>query len=302
MSWHSKIAWKEGLLLQPHHLQQADRYLERFIDIRTRHSTPYPWGFHAFEIDTDVVEQRMVGLRHAAGVLPDGLPFDVPATSPLPKSVLVPEGTEGQYVWLTVPMSEPNMREIGIDDENSRSTRYILGRERVADSAAAMRLEHELEVAHPRISLDVRSTPKNGFSCLKVARIVEVRDKTVVLDPMFVPPLLTTATHLNASGWIDRIVGWIETRLATLARYASDGGSGGGLRAADYSMLLLLNREIAPLRHLRASTYVHPERLYEALLRLVGELWTFDPSRLCPEYPPYDHDSLQQTFDPVMRD
>ena len=36
MSWYSKVAWKEGLFLQPHHLQQADRYQEKLIEARTR--------------------------------------------------------------------------------------------------------------------------------------------------------------------------------------------------------------------------------------------------------------------------
>ena len=28
MSWDSKVLWTEGLFLQPHHFQQADRYAE----------------------------------------------------------------------------------------------------------------------------------------------------------------------------------------------------------------------------------------------------------------------------------
>jgi len=302
MSWHSKVAWKEGLFLQPHHLQQNDRYVEHLLDQRCRYAAPYPWGFSHLEIDTDLAEQNLFGLRRAAGICPDGLPFDMPGTSVLPQPVTVPDGAEGQFVWLTVPMSDPNGREVGTDDEASRATRYRLDHERVADSTATMRLEHDLEIAHPRLALEIRKTPKPGYSCLRVARIVEVRDKTVVLDPSFAPPLLTVNAHAVVSGWIDRVVGWVETRLAALARYAANPGSGGGLQASDYSMLLLLNREIGGLRHLRASRYVHPERLYVALLRLAGELWSFDASRLCPEYPAYDHDDLEETFAPVLRD
>ena len=44
MSWFSKVAWKEGLFLQPQHLQQADRYHEHLVNARTRLITPYPWG------------------------------------------------------------------------------------------------------------------------------------------------------------------------------------------------------------------------------------------------------------------
>jgi type VI secretion system protein ImpJ len=302
MSWYSKLAWKEGLLLQPHHLQQNDRYVEKLIEARGRYMSPYPWGFSALEIDTDLSEQNLVGLRRASGIMPDGLPFDCPAISPLPVPVAVPEGSEGKIVWLTLPMSESNSREIGMEDEASRATRYRLDRERVADSASSMRLEQDLDIAHPRLSLDVRATPKPGFACLALARILEVRDKNILYDPAFTPPVLLLGAHPVVAGWLDRVVGWVETRLAALARYAADPSTGGGLQAQDYSMLLLLNRQIGMLRHLRASRYVHPERLYVALLQLAGELWTFDPARLCPEYPPYDHDALHSSFTPLLRD
>jgi len=302
MSWYSKLAWKEGLLLQPHHLQQHDRYVEKLIEARNRPMSPWPWGFSALEIDTDLSEQNMIGLRRAAGLMPDGLPFDMPGTSRLPVPVTVPDDAEGKFVWLTVPMAEPNSREIGMHDESSRATRYVLDRERIADSASAMRLEQDLDIAHPRLSLEVRATPKPGFSCLALARIIEVRDKTILLDPSFAPPLLLVSAHPVVTGWLDRVIGWVETRLAALARYAADPGTGGGLQAQDYSMLLLLNRKIGLLRHLRATRQMHPERLYVTLLELVGELWTFDTVRLCPEYPPYDHDALEDTFDPVLRD
>lgn len=302
MSWFSKVAWKEGLFLQPHHLQQADRHVERLIEARSRHLQPYPWGFSALEIDHDLGERNLFGLRRASGVFPDGLPFDLPADSPLPAPVAVPEGSEGAHVWLTVPMAAPNAREVGFDDESSRATRYVLDRARIADSTAAMRSEQEIEIAHPRIALEVRSTPKAGFSGMRLARVVEVRNRVVILDPAFAPPVLAIDAHAAVAGWLDRVIGWVETRLAALARYAADPRAGAAFQPADYSMLVALNREIGPLRHLRAVRPVHPERLYLAFLRLAGELWTFDPGRLCPEYPAYDQDALQESFEPLLRD
>ena len=48
---------------------------------------------------------------------------------------------------------------------------------------------------------------------------------------------------------------------------------------------------------------MHPERLYEELLRLVGELATFaTPERRARDYPAYDHDDLENVFAPVIRD
>jgi type VI secretion system protein ImpJ len=302
MSWYSKVAWKEGLFIQPHHFQQSDRYFEKLVESRTRLMSPYPWGFSQIELDRDIAQQMKFGLRSATGIFPDGTPFDMPGTSQLPDPIDIPEGSEGQIIWLTLPMAQMNGREIGTDDESSRSSRYKLGAETVADSTANMRLEQAIEIAHPRVEFDLRKTEKPGYHSLKLGRVVEVRDKTVIFDEKFAPPVLAVQAHPVVAGWIDRVVGWTETKLEGLARYASDPSSGGGLQATDYFMLLVLNREINILKHYKNSKYIHPEELYQLLLRLAGELWTFDPTRLAPPYKPYDQDDLSGVFEPVVRD
>lgn len=302
MSWYSKVAWKEGLFLQPHHFQQHDRYFEKLLESRTRLISPYPWGFSDIEVDRDVAQQNKFGLRSASGIFQDGTPFDLPGTSAPPPAIEVPEGAEGNFVWLTMPAATPNMREVGTDDEASRGSRFFLDRERVSDSTAAMRLEQDIEIAQPRLAFDLRKTEKPGFHCLKLAKVVEVRDKQVIYDETFAPPVLCLAAHPVVSGWVERVIGWVETKLMSLSRYAADPSSGGGLQAADYFMLLVLNREINLLRHSRKARYIHPEQLYQQLLRLSGELWTFDTTRLAPEYEPYDQDNLEEVFEPVMRD
>ena len=67
-------------------------------------------------------------------------------------------------------------------------------------------------------------------------------------------------------------------------------------------MLQLLNREVNILKHYRESKYVHPETFYQELLRLSGEVWTFSPKRLAPEYTAYDQDDLENTFSPILAD
>ena len=112
MSWNSKVVWSEGLFLRPHHLQQGDRYLEHLVEGRTSRITPYPWGFSEFEIDRDLAQQNKFGLRRAAGIMPDGLPFRMPGDCPLPPAIITPETAAGLFVWLCVPMAQPNTREV----------------------------------------------------------------------------------------------------------------------------------------------------------------------------------------------
>ena len=302
MSWFSKVAWAEGLFLRPHHLQQSDRYLEHLVQSRVRHITPYPWGFSHLEIDRDLAQQSKFGLRRGAGVMPDGTPFDMPADSPLPEPIDIPDGAAGLVTWLSMPIGAPNTREV--DDKSSESaSRFTKAAETFIDSTSPLRVEEEIDVAYPRLSLELRKTPKPGFLNVGIARIIEIRDKTIVFDEKFVPPVLMCSTHPVVNGWIDRVVGWIDNKLEELARYAADPTAGGGLQSVDYFVLQLLNRHVNVLKHFRGSTYVHPERLFEEFLRLAGELATFATSeRRARQYPAYDHDDLENVFGPLMRD
>lgn len=301
MSRYSKVTWSEGLFLRQHHFQQADRYVEQLLENRTRHISPYPWGFSQLIIDTDLAQRNKFALRQASGTFQDGTPFDMPGSSPLPAPIDVPEGSDKQTIWLTVPAITANAREIDMAESPSGS-RYVRDLETIVDSTSNVHVEQEIEVANLRAAFDIRKTVKPGFHCLRVARILEVRDKTINFDTSFAPPVLVTQAHAVVAGWVDRVIGWVDTKLESLSRYAADPSSGGGLQAFDYFMLQALNREINVLKHMRNSKFVHPADLYQQLLRMSGDLWTFSPSRLAPEYPEYDHDNLSAVFEPLLAD
>ncbi|NNM74651.1 type VI secretion system baseplate subunit TssK [Enterovirga aerilata] len=302
MSWTSKVVWSEGLFLRPHHLQQSDRYMEALLESRVRHITPYPWGFSTIEIDRDLAQQSKFSVRRATGIMPDGTPFDVPGSSPLPPPIDVPETAGKQLLWLSLPLAAANTREVE-DAEAESAARYYPATEVLIDAASPMRVEEEIDVAHPRLAFELRRTGKPGYVSLPIARVLEVRDRTIVFDEKFAPPVLSCAAHPVVDGWIDRVIGWIDNKLEELARYAADPTAGGGLQSADYFVLQLLNRHIPVLKHFRQSRYIHPERLYEEFLRIAGELATFATAeRRARTYPAYDHDNLEEVFTPIVRD
>jgi type VI secretion system protein ImpJ len=302
MSWYAKVNWSEGLFLRPHHLQQADRYVENAIEARTRLATPYPWGFSLLEVDRDLAQQSKFGLRRGAGIMPDGTAFEFPADCPAPAAIEIPETAAGQLVWLAMPAKAINSREVS-HDKSDNAARYVAAAETVIDSTSHLRIEEEIDVAYPRLAYEVRKTAKPGYVGLPIARIVEVHDRTIVFDEKFAPPVLICAAHPTVEGWLDRVIGWIGNKLDELARYASDATAGGGLQSADYLMLQMLNREIPVLKHFRTSRYVHPERLYEEFLRIAGELATFaTQERRAREYNAYNHDDIEISFAPLLRD
>ena len=260
MSWRNKVIWTEGLFLRPHHLQQHDRYVEGLVESRTRHVTPYPWGFSSLEIDRDLAQQSRFAVRRAAGIMPDGTPFDIPADMPPPPPIEVPESAGKYLVWLTLPVGAPNTREVESAEADSAS-RFVPANVRLIDTTSALRIEEEIEVAQPRLAYELRKTAKPGYVALAIARIVEVRDRAIVFDETFAPPVLTSSSHPVVHGWIERVIGWVENKLEELARYAADPTAGGGLQSADYFILQLLNRHIPVLQHFAASPFRAPRAI-----------------------------------------
>ena len=51
MTDNNKVVWSEGLFLRPQHLQQQERYLERFVELRAGSLRPYTWGFSELELE-----------------------------------------------------------------------------------------------------------------------------------------------------------------------------------------------------------------------------------------------------------
>jgi len=51
MTWKNKVVWSEGMLLQPQHLQQHDRYWQSQLEARVNALRPYAWGFSGLRID-----------------------------------------------------------------------------------------------------------------------------------------------------------------------------------------------------------------------------------------------------------
>ena len=52
---------------QPHHLQQADRYVERLVQARTSVLSPYHWGVSELRFNRDLAQQAQIGLISVAG-------------------------------------------------------------------------------------------------------------------------------------------------------------------------------------------------------------------------------------------
>ena len=122
MSWDNKVLWTEGLFLQPHHFQQADRYNEAMVGGLARRVAPYVWGLSELEIDDEALKVGKFALKSCAGLTQDGATFRVPQAEDHPPSLEVPENIKDCVVVLTIPQRRQGATEVDLS-ETSHSGR-----------------------------------------------------------------------------------------------------------------------------------------------------------------------------------
>ena len=118
----------------------------------------------------------------------------------------------------------------------------------------------------------------------------------------FAPPLLSLEAHPPLARRVRELVATLENKARHLAEQVHQRRIhwGGEQNAADAEILWRLqvaNTALAELRLFANTTGLRPFDLYRHLVRLVGSLAIFDPSRLAPQTTPYDHMNPASSFD-----
>lgn len=311
MAWKNKVVWSEGMLLQPQHLQQHDRYWQSQLESRVAALRPYSWGFSEVTIDEHQLALGKLALCACSGVLPDGTPFMLPADDDLPLPLDLPADARNVLVVLALPLRRHGVAEVAHQDSNGNGgssdadsfARHRAGDYEVWDSNG---LDNSalLQVGKLRLRLALAAEVVNAYATIGVARILERRaDERLVVDPDYCAPCLDFRAAPRLAAFADELLGLLHARGDLLAARLSQPGVNGASEIVDFLLLQLLNRVEPLVAHLARASGVHPETLYAALVSLAGELATFtDPGKRAAAYPVYRHEALAETFAPVIAD
>ena len=167
MAWKNKVVWSEGMLLQPQHLQQHDRYWQSQVEARVANLRPYSSGFADLKIDEQQLALGKIALTVCTAVLPDGTPFSLPADDDLPLPLDVPSDARNVIVVLALPVRRHGMAEVGnqLGADNfarHRSDDYEVWDSNGLDNSALM------QVGKLRLRLALASEVLQGHSTLGV--------------------------------------------------------------------------------------------------------------------------------------
>jgi type VI secretion system protein ImpJ len=310
MSWNNKVIWSEGMLLQPQHLQQHDRYVRAQIDARCAALRPYAFGFSELAIDAEQLKLGRIALTACAGVLPDGSPFRLPSDDELPLPLAVPEDARDLTVVLALPaarrgvpeaMHAASAAQTPGDAHRDGFARHRIAEAEVLDSNEGATGAALVQVGKLQLRLAFEQDVAHAHTSLGVVRIVERRaDNRVVLDAGYAPPCLDYRVTRRLSSFVDELVGLLHQRADALAARLAHPASTGAAEIADFLLLQVLNRAEPLFAGIASTTGLHPHDLHHHALQLAGELATFGQGKRPCAFPVYRHERLDETFTPVV--
>jgi len=304
MSRYRRIVWNEGMLLTPHHFQQADNYTEDLINARVCSLLSHEWGILDLQLNRDAVANGSVQLLSCRGVMPDGLIVNIPQTSPEPDARPVGDHfsptADRLDLYLAVPASRVGAANFQTDGSPGSQAVRFLQEPGVAIDETSGENEQQVAFARPNLRLLFADELREGYSAIKIAELLRTTTGQLKLSEEYVPPAL----HLGASAWLEnllrQLIEYLVAKSRTLGDRRHQSGAGQAVFSTDDGMVLwvlpTVNAAIPVLTHLFRQRIVHPERLYTEMVRLAGALMTLVFDRHAKDLPRYEHLDLFNTF------
>ncbi len=302
----SKVLWREGMHLTQHHFQAQSRYVEETLATVIEQLHYRPFGVVEVTLDAAALRNGTVMLRRARGIMPDGLPFDMPDADPFPepreiRDVFSPTQLH-HGLQLAIGPFRATAGNVATGDDGAG--RYAAER-RVMRDAVSGRDEQPVEVGRKRFRLLLDHEPQEGLVVLPVARIRRDGSGHFEIDPDFIPPCTKIGGSPRLVELLSRAVQMIEAKSSALATERDAARA----NIADYAaheiasfwLLHTLRSHGALLQHHLLTREAHPERLFIDLARFVGALSTFTLKASATDVPAYDHEHLSECFGELER-
>jgi type VI secretion system protein ImpJ len=309
----SRVVWSEGMYLGPHHFQVQSRYFEDSIRFATSSLWFAAYGLTGVELDAEALRNGTVSLIHARGIFPDGLPFNMPESDPLPAARAVadhfPPTRDALVVGLAIPPRKPNGYNCAVETNGApfaasgADARFVAEPRALHDENTGAD-ERPVNLGRKNVRLLFDTEPAADLLTLPLARIVRDGSGHFAYDPAFVPPVLAISASPCLMTLVQRLIEILDEKSENVSRGASS--KAGSLEfstreIANFWLLHAVNSALSPLRHLLVSKRGHPEELFLEMSRLGGALCTFALDSHPRSLPEYDHLRLSECFEALDR-
>jgi type VI secretion system protein ImpJ len=304
------VIWSKGTFLTPQHMQVQDRFIESTLEFRMDALSFRPWGFATLHIDQEALASGHFAISNASGILPDGLPFDLPQSDPAPPvkslSPFFDAGHDTVDVYLAIPQYREQGRNISLSSQRA-DTRFLAEVAMVRDENTGL-AEKPVQYARKNFRVLAEGETRQGSTAMRVARVTRTPANLYQLDDHFVPPLLSISASNYLMGVLRRLVEILSaksTMQAALRRQKNQAlADFSASDIANFWLLYTTNSFFPLLRHLFEAKKGHPEELFSAMTSLAGSLTTFSSKFQPHDFPVYNHDELGACFmalDEILR-
>jgi type VI secretion system protein ImpJ len=296
------VIWAKGTFLTPQHLQAQDRFIESAFQFRLEALNFVPWGFSELRIRHEALATGNFAVSRAAGILPDGLAFEIPEADPAPEpkplAAFFDQGQTSLDIYLAVPSDREKGLNISIARQNV-NTRYIAEVFEIQDENTGGN-EKPVQLGRKNFRFLAEGESRDGSTSLKIARVKRTTAGGFESDPAFVAPLLNVAASDYLLSLLRRLVEILAAKSSILAgaRRQKNQGLADFTSAdiANFWLLYTVNNHFPILRHFYETRKCHPDSVFRVLTSLAGALTTFSLKIQPRDLPSYDHDGLGNCF------
>lgn len=299
-----KVVWFEGMKLDPHHFQQADRYNQYYVNTRINQINANYWGFMDFQIDEAALAGGSFGLIRCSGIMPDGLPFEMPENEPLPKirtfEELFPATSEKLEVYLAIPVENLSGNNCKINgSQNVINSRFTLQNVDLLDYNSGTNLR-SIGIVKPNFQLKFGGESLDDFSSLNIGEVTRSSDGKYSMDKKYICPLLNISGPL--SDYAGEILGLLISKSKELKSQSLIKKPELSMNQIEILMMLQsVNTFIPLLTYYQKAKHIHPENLYMLFLNIAGQLSSYSSSgSRITELPSYNHKHLTEIFSQVV--
>mgnify|MGYP000215211913 CR=1 FL=1 len=302
------VHWSEGLFLQPHHFQAADRYWTELLQTSEQWDHPYYYGIRQLEFSPEALGNFQFQVNVCRLRMKDGTLVALGAGQEPDRVDLKEAFAKESVVRVFVAIPKLKMGRVNVaTGADGAQQRFIETKQLVQDESFGGN-EQEIRFRDLNVRLMLSTQDTAGYEILPIAQVQRSGEKEAApqLDTSYIPPVLAIEAWPPLGRDIVRAIYDILGRKIEILseQILSRGITLASQEPGDMDRLLMLhvlNQAYSFLHVLTFAIGVHPFQAYSELCRLVGMLSIFGRARRPPEIPVYDHDDLARIFNYIKQ-
>lgn len=290
------VLWREGMLLTPQHLQQAERAMHAGVAAGLRLAAPLACGVGRLRVDPAAMAAGSFAVTAVEAVLPDGTAVCLDDPAELPPAIdlaaRLPAGVPGAVIHLALALAPAGAVAVGEGGIHAgRPVRWRPLPTELVDAVEGR--PRTVELAVPCIRLVVEGESLDGFSAVPLAAVRRDGADRFVLDEDFAPPCLRLDAAPALVGAVRRTAALAAARAAEIAGHRRSRTQGlVEFAVGDVASVMTLQAIGAALPGLRQAAeagWNHPAEVHARLCALAGQLVALSGDGDPGDLPAYDH-------------